>query len=84
MIYISAQSRKSSFRKIQIFEFAYSALALSQFILCLGFKIITASSFIYGKCQRIGRDWLHIVTVFEELVSQNTDFRICIFAVFIP
>ena len=128
----SLQSSKSSFRKIRIFEFAYSALALFYslfrfknhhcielyirkvsknrkrlvahryslrrarfakygflnlhilhlrcFILCLGLKIITALSCIYEKCQRIGRDWLHIVTVFEDLVSQNTDFRICIFA----
>ena len=35
-------------------------------------QIITASSCIYEKCQRIGRNKLHIVRVFEELVLQNT------------
>ena len=33
---------------------------------------VTASSCIYEKCLRIERNELHIVRVFEELVSQNT------------
>ena len=54
----------------------------------LGLRIITASCCFFEKCSRMGRDFsCFIVTVFEELVSQNTDFRLCIFgtsAVFIP
>ena len=129
MSYISVESSKGSFHKIQIFEFGYSALPLFYFLFrkyhyielhvrkvfknrlrlaahrysvrracfakyrfsnlyilhfrscisCLGLKIITASSCIYKKCQRMGRDQLHMVTVFEELISQNTDFRMRIF-----
>ena len=33
---------------------------------------MTAWSCIYENCQRIGRNKLHIVRVFEKLLSQNT------------
>ena len=59
MSYISAQSRKSSFRKIQIFDGTYSALpALPLFFFPrLGLRIITASCCFFEKCSRMGRDF---------------------------
>ena len=70
--YIPSLSSTSSFHKIQIFKFAYSALSL--FYSLFRFKIITAWCCIYEKRRRIGRDKLHIVTVFEELVLQKYRF----------
>ena len=74
---ISLQSLTSSFRKIQIFKFAY--LHFRCFIPCLGSKSLLYRVVHTKSVKRIGRDNLYIFTVIEELVSQNTDYRICIF-----
>ena len=58
----------------QIFKFAYSALPPLFYSL---FRI--KSHHGIELYERKVLDYVHTVTVFEELASQNTDFRICIF-----
>ena len=68
--YTSFQSSKSLFGKIQICNLRNGVL------LTFWLKLITASICIYEKYITTSRNNLHIATVFEELVSQNTDLQI--------
>ena len=83
---ISLQSSRSSFRKIQIFKFAYSVLPLFYSLFRLKSSLHRV---VYTKRVKELEEisCISLQSSKPALVSQNTDFKICIFctsAVFIP